>query len=104
MDLDKILGAGTLGALVTGVLTHYLTKRKFNAEVDREITETVKSLLNMAQEEASRQKAHRDACEHKVEELQRELAELRMLINQGRYEKSGQKEKSSSQKSNSSGA
>lgn len=84
-SIESIFGAGTLGAIVSSIVTHYLTKRKYNAEVDKEITETVKSLLNLAQDEVKRQKEHRNACEEKVEELQRQLAELRMLIS--RYDK-----------------
>lgn len=87
MEVETLVGTGTIGTVLVAVLTHFLTRRQFlaevnkkRAEVETEITGTIKQLLDMAQDEVKRQKEHRESCETKVAELQREIEILKTKI------------------------
>lgn len=84
MILENETIIGTVCTLAAAAFSHLLTRRMYNsdvrkrnAEVEAEISGTIKQLLDMAQEEVTRQKEHRESCEAKVARLELELNELR---------------------------
>ncbi len=86
-ELNDFLGVGTLGAILSGIVTHYLTKRQYNRQVDKisaevEIQELqlMKELLMMAKKEVEDQRSHRNKCEEDVKRLEIELKKLKEIV------------------------
>lgn len=83
-----ILGAGGLGAILAAIVTGLFSKRKLGAEATEIITKAAAGVVTNLQAEIDRQvkarqedaAAHRDATERLIASHNREMAEVRRVL------------------------
>jgi|GEM_PF-2488268 len=79
---EFLIGAGTVGTVIVSIITHYITKKRYEADVNSVLSSTMREVINITKEEMEFQKSHRMDCESKLELLQGEIAELKAQISQ----------------------
>lgn len=78
MEGEILVGlVGIASSIITGVLTHFLTRRKYNSEVDNNVIENMKQSLEFYTKLSDDNKARLDEALKRNDMLEDEVRQLR---------------------------
>jgi len=71
---------GILATAISSVLTYFFTKKKYNAEVDKQIIENLQNSLNFYKELSEDNRKKLEEYREENEDLRKQIADLRAQV------------------------
>ena len=73
---------GVISTVISSIVTWFISKRKYNAEVDNTVIDSMQKSLEFYKQLSDDNKERLDSLLKKNDQLEDEVAELRQLLNQ----------------------
>lgn len=80
MDVILTTIVGTLASIVSSVVTWFITRRKYNSEVDKNVILNMKESLDFYKKLSDDNKARLEEVLHRNRQLEEEVKELRKQV------------------------